>query len=236
MKTLFVTLLFSAHTYVYGSQQYGEPEEIPEAGHIRIDGKLSEWRNIDWTPLPEIIDGNPAITKAEWAIRWNDDPALFIAVRYVDPEFVLKNGYAGTHAQDCVEIFVRADTGSSPEKYAATQSSAQNYIFGLAPDKKTVWKKLAGADRFPQHNPATAAITVDGDTINYEIMVPLYDRFDSQNRRRVSKSEPVVEMEIGVDILIIDAGTNGYRGTVAENLMDDKRNNAGHIAVHTLAE
>ena len=236
MKSALFILVFLLSPALFAQTFFGQPEEIPEAGRIHVDGKLDDWRRADWTPLEEIIDGVPKITGAEWSLFWTDEPAVYIAVRYTDADIILKSSYAGSNAQDSVEIFVRANPSSSPSQYATTQESAQNYIFGLSPDRKAVWRKLASADRFPQHNPAKAAIALEGNTFIYEIMVPLYDRFSITNRRRVSRAEAYADIEIGIDIFIIDAGTNQYHGTISGNLLPDKRRNADHIAVHTLIE
>jgi hypothetical protein len=228
---LLILLIGTAHA------ETGRPQDIPEAGRIRIDGQLNDWRNIKWTPLDETLAGNPVnISNAQWALRWNDDAMLYIAVRYDDAGIVLQNSCANSNAQDCVEIFVRGDTGSQPIDYSENQSSAQHYIFGLSKDKITPWKKLANTDPFPAHNPATAAVTLSGNTFTYEIAVPLYDRFSAKSRRQSQTSEVAPEFEIGVDIAIVDIGTNGYAGMKSENTMPDKDRNADHIAEHTLGE
>jgi len=215
----------------------GRPEDIPEAGHIRIDGRLEDWGKIDWAPLDKILAGNPVnISNAQWALRWNDDALLYIAVRYDDAGIVLQNCYVSSNSQDCVEIFVRGDTGSQPADYSQNQSSAQHYIFGLSKTGTAVWKKLANTDPFPAHNPATAAVTFNGSTFTYEIKVPLYDRFSVESRHQSQTSEAAPDFEIGVDIVIVDADANGYAGMKSDNTMPDKDRNADHIAEHTLSE
>jgi hypothetical protein len=212
----------------------GKPEDIPNAGHIRIDGRLEDWRSAEWTPLEKTLAGNPVdISNAQWSIQWNDDPVLYIAVRYNDANPVL---HTGTNLQDCVKIYVRGDTGSEPLDYSKDQASAQQYIFGLSQDKVTVWKKLANTNPFPLHNPATAAITLNGNTFTYEIMVPLYDKFDRTSRRDTQTTEAAEELEVGVDIAIVDAGPTGYTGLKSENTLPDKNHNANDIAEHTLGE
>ena len=91
-------------------------------------------------------------------------------------------------------------------------------------------------DRFPAHNPAKVAARLDGRTFTYEIMVPLYDKFDAKSRRRSETTEVYADLEIGVDIAIVDVGANGYAGIKSENLMDGKERNANRIAEHTLGE
>jgi hypothetical protein len=217
--------------------EMGLPADIPEDGRIRIDGRLEDWKNAEWTPLTQSLDGNPVnISNAQWSIQWNDDPALFIAIRYDDAGLVLQDRYVNSNAQDCVEIFVRGDTGSNPADYSENQSSAQHYIFGLAKNKTATWKKMAGTDPFPAHNPATAAIRLEGNTFACEINVPLYDKFDAASRLRTSETEVCLDLEIGVDIAIVDAGVTGYAGRKTENTMPDKSSNADHIAIHRLGE
>jgi len=215
----------------------GRPKDIPNAGRIRVDGQLNDWRNVEWTPLDKTLAGNPVnISNAQWALQWNDEPSLYIAVRYDDANIVLQDRYVNSNAQDCVEIYVRGDTGSKPADYSKQQNSAQHYIFGLAKNKITVWRKLAGMGRFPAHNPAKAAVRLDGRTFTYEIMVPIYDQFDAKSRRHSETTEVYADLEIGVDIAIVDISTNGFAGVMSENTLDGKERNANRIAEHTLGE
>lgn len=234
MTTVFPALLLLAGTVC---AETGTPEDIPEAGRIRIDGNLNDWKRIEWAPLNATLDGTPAnISSAQWAMQWDDDGMLYIAVRYDDADIVLQDSCVNSNAQDCVEIFVRGDTGSEPLDYSKTQSSAQHYIFGLSKNKTTAWKKLANTSPFPPHNPAQAAVILDGKTFIYEIRVPLYDKFDIATRRHSEISEAAVDFEIGADIAIVDVGAKGYAGRKSENTIPDKGCNANHIAEHTLGE
>jgi len=184
--------------------------------------------------LDKTLDGNPVnISNAQWAIQWNDDPAIFIAVRYDDADPVLGTG---TNLQDCVKIYVRGDNGSEPLDYSKDQVSAQQYIFGLSTNRVTVWKKLANTNPFPAHNPATAAITLSGNTFTYEIMVPLYDEFYAASKRETQTTEAIEELEVGMDIAIVDVGSAGYAGLKSENTLPNKNHNADAIALHTLGE
>jgi len=214
--------------------EMGSPKDIPDAGRIRIDGRLDEWRNAEWTPLTQTLAGNPTnISNAQWSIQWNDDPAIFIAVRYDDADPVLGTG---TNLQDCVKIYVRGDNGSEPLDYSKDQRSAQQYIFGLSSDRKTVWRKLAYIHPFPAHNPAKAAITSNGNTWIYEIMVPLYDEFYAASKRDTQTTEAVEELEVGIDIAIVDVDSTGYAGLKSENTLPNKNHNADAIALHTLSD
>jgi len=215
----------------------GRPADIPEAGRIRIDGHLEDWGKIDWVPLDKNPAGNPVnISNAQWALRWDDGAMLYIAVRYDDVGIVLQDHYVNSNAQDCVEIFVRGDTGSQPIDYSENQSSAQHYIFGLSKNKTAVWKKLGAEQHFPSHNPATASVLLNGNTFTCEIMVPLYDKFSIRSRRECRITEVFPELETGADIVIVDVSATGYAGRKAENMMPGKRSNADHIAEHTLSE
>lgn len=233
MKTTILLPVLFLLSGIAGAEM-GQPKDIPNAGRVRIDGRLEDWRKARWTPLTRTLDGNPVnISNARWSVQWNDDPALFIAVRYDDADVVLQNG---TNLQDCVEIFVRGDTGSEPLDYSKDQSSAQQYIFGLSGDQKITWKKLANIDPFPAHNPARAAVTLNGNKLIYEIMVPLYDEFSATSRRKCETTEAIEDLEIGLDIAIVDVGASGYTGKRSENTMPDKDCNADAIALHTLTD
>jgi hypothetical protein len=236
MKT---QLLFSILALLCGTAraEMGKPEDIPESGRIRIDGRLEDWKKIEWVALNQILDGNPVnISNAQWALQWDEDGILYVAVRYDDSDIVLQDSYVNSNAQDCIEIFVRGDTGSEPPDYSKDQGSAQHYIFGLSKNKTAVWKKLAGTDPFPVHNPAEVAVALSGKTFTYEIMVPLYDKFSVTSRRDSELTETYVDVEIGADIAIVDAGATGYVGRRTENTLAQKSTNAGHIAEHRLGE
>ncbi|MCU0858417.1 MAG: CBM9 family sugar-binding protein [Pontiellaceae bacterium] len=237
MKTQIFFLTFALLFTGTVPAETGNPKDIPNAGRIRIDGRLDDWRTAGWTPLTQPLHGNPSsISNAQWSIQWDDKPSLFIAVSYDDADLIFQDSYVSSNAQDCVNIFVRGDNGSQPADYSERQDSAQQYIFGLAKDKTSAWKKLARIDPFPLHNPAKAAITVNSNRLTYEISIPLYDTFDAEFRRKCRTTEVMEDLEIGVDITIINVTSNGYAGTLAENLMPDKEHNAGHIALHTLGE
>jgi hypothetical protein len=222
---------------IFAQAETGKPEDIPESGRIRIDGRLEDWKRVEWAPLEQTLDGNPVnVSNARWALQWDEDGMLYIAVQYDDADIVLQDSVVNSNAQDCVEIFVRGDTGSQPGDYSKTQSGAQHYIFGLAKDKTTAWKKLAGIDPFPLHNPAKVAVALSGKTFTYEIMVPLYDEFSAASRWDSEITETYVDVEIGADIAIMDAGSKGYAGRKSENTLPEKPTNADHIAEHTLSE
>lgn len=215
----------------------GRPEDIPESGRVRIDGRLEDWKRIAWTPLNATLDGNPVnIANAQWALQWDEDGMLYIAVQYDDADLLLQDSFINSNAQDCVEIFVRGDTGSEPQDYSKNQSSAQHYIFGLTKNKTAVWKKLAGIDPFPPHNPANVAVVLSGKTVTFEIMVPLYDEFSATSRRDCEITETYVDAEIGADIAIVDAGATGYAGQKSENTLGGKSADADAIAEHRLGE
>jgi len=232
-------ILFPLLTLLIGiaRAETGKPEDIPESGRIRIDGRLEDWKRIEWTPLNATLDGSPVnISNAQWALQWDEDGMLYVAVRYDDADIVLQDNGVNSTAQDCIEIFVRGDTGSQPLDYSKDQSSAQHYIFGLAKNKTAAWKKLAEADPFPLHNPAKAAVVLDGKTFTYEIVVPLYDKFSATSRRDCELTETYLDEEIGADIAIVDAGSKGYAGRKSENTLPGKETNANHIAEHRLGE
>lgn len=236
MKTQFLFPVLALLTGIARAEM-GKPEDIPEAGRIRIDGRLEDWKKIEWVALDRALDGSPVnISNAQWALQWDEDGILYVAVRYDDADIVLQDGYVNSNAQDCVEVYVRGDTGSAPSDYSKNQDSAQHYIFGLSKNKTAAWKKLANIDPFPTHNPSAAAVRLEGKTFTYEIRVPLYDKFSATPRRDCEMTETYLDVEVGADIAIVDVGSKGYTGIKSENTMNGKGRNADHIAEHTLGE
>lgn len=208
-------------------------EEIPEAGRIRIDGRLEDWEGAIWYTLPVLgpPDRPGRIGHAEWTAAWSDRAVLLVAVRHTLRDPVLADRFAGGTAQDHIELFVRADTGSNPAAYAETQESAQHYRFGLSQNREASWKQLGAFDPFPRHNPARAAVRMDGDLMVYELEIPLFDHFDAQNHRRISVSEVYIGKEIGLALRAVEAGAD----RTAEEA-DEIRHDADLIPVRVLAE
>lgn len=220
-----------------------QPVEIPESGRVRVDGFLTDWRKATWSPLDQTVNGETSqITNARWSVAWDEDAVLYIVLQYDDAEPVLGQSTNALPVCDCIEIYVRADTSSSPTDYAELQQSAQSYRVGLTHDAAETWRQLGAFEKFPLHNSMKAAARLDGNRWTYELMVPLYDRFDATTRRRTSESEfPTEEeqrdgIEVGLDIAIFDAGSSGYRGTLGENSRPDKRTDADQIAEHELTD
>lgn len=205
--------------------------DIPQAGSTRVDGRINDWRRPEWFQANTIISGNPTnLTNVRWTAAWDEDPVLFVVIQYNDADLVLKND---TNTADCVEIYVRGDTGSSPSEYAKEQTSAQSYRFGLSADKQTTWLKMGELEKIPHHNRVKAAVSLEGNTLTYEIEVPIYDWFDPGYRHRCSEAEIMTGREIGLDIAIIDVDKNGIAGMLGINDRD-KRNNANAIAEQIL--
>ena len=220
-----------------------QPVEIPESGRVRVDGLLKDWRKAYWSPLDQTVEGTTSqITNTRWSIAWDEDAVLYIAIQYDDAEPVLGQSTNSLPASDCIEIYVRADTSSSPTDYAELQQSAQSYTIGLSTDAIGTWIQMGSFNKLPLHNPIKAAVRLDGNSWTYELMVPLYDRFDATTRRRTSESELPTEdeqrdgIEVGLDIAIHDAGQSGYRGTLGENSRPNKRIDADQIAEHELTD
>jgi hypothetical protein len=205
--------------------------DIPNAGSTRIDGRLHDWRRPEWFQMDTVISGTPThLTNVRWTAAWDSEPVIYVAVEYDDADIVLKSG---TNAADCVEVYMRGDTGSSPTAYAAEQKSAQSYRFGLSADGKSTWLEMGGLEKVPRHNPVKAAVSLEGSRFTYEIAIPVYDWFEAGNRHRCSESEIMSGRELGLDIAIIDAGKNGMTGMLGINDRD-KRNNADAIAEQIL--
>jgi hypothetical protein len=205
--------------------------DIPEAGRIRVDGNLTDWRRAKWIPIETVIQGNTNnISNARWSTAWDEDAVIYIALQYDDADIVLQNG---THSQDGIEIYVRSDTGSAPKEYAEKQQSAQRYSIGLSNDETTTWVRLGDFEKIPIHNKASAVAKIENNTFTYEARVPLYDWFDDKLRSKCSKSEIYIGDEIGLDIALIDARKDGAIGMLGINTRD-KRTDANQIAEHTL--
>ena len=207
--------------------------DIPNAGRIRIDGNLSDWRQAEWTPIDAVITGTPTnISNAVWSLSWDDDGIIYVAVQYDDSDIVLRKN---AKMFDCIELYARGDTGSDPLDYYKTQTSAQSYLFGLHKDRTATWLQMGPFKELPKHNPIQVAVTLEGNHFMYEAAVQLYDTFDPEDKNESSESEIYAEKEIGFDIAIIDVGKIGSGGILGYNSRK-KRAGADQIAEHTLED
>jgi hypothetical protein len=206
--------------------------DIPESGRMRIDGKLSDWRNAEWIPIEAVITGSPTnISNAVWSLAWDEDGIIYVAVQYDDADIVLRNGNS---MFDCIELYARGDTGSDPLDFYKTQTSAQSYLIGLQKDQSK-WIQMGPFKELPKHNPIKVAVTLEGNHFIYEAAVQLYDDFYPNDENESSESEIYAEKEIGFDIAIIDIGKNGAGGLLGYNSRK-KRAGADQIAEHLLEE
>ena len=207
--------------------------DIPESGRIRIDGKLSDWRRAEWTPINAVITGTPTgISNAVWSLAWDEDGTVFVAVQYDDADIVLRNS---TNLCDCIELYARGDTGSDSQNFYPSQTSAQSYLFGLRDNQPATWLQMGPFQTLPSHNPIEVAITLDGSRFIYEAAIRLYDTFDANDANRCSESELYSDKEIGFDIAIIDIGATGTGGILGSNARK-KRSAADAISTHRLEE
>ena len=229
MKQKTTLLLLIA---LLASAAFGQMD-VPESGRIRVDGNLSDWRNASWTPIDAVIAGTPTnISNAAWSLSWDEDGTVYVAVQYDDTNIVLRKN---TKMFDCIELYARGDTGSTPSDFYKTQTSAQSYLFGLSGDQTTEWLQMGPFKELPRYNPIEVAVTLQGTHFIYEAAVPLYDIFDPGNRNNCSESEIFIDEEIGFDIAIIDVSANGPGGIIGYNDRK-KRTSANQIAEHTLED
>jgi hypothetical protein len=226
MKRIYLSVLFLAGTAL-------AQLDIPESGRIRVDGNLNDWRRAEWTPIDAVIIGSPTnISNAAWSLAWDEDGIVYVAVRYDDSNVVLRKN---TKLFDCIELYARGDTGSTPLDFYKTQASAQSYLFGLSGDLETEWLQMGPFKERPGHNAVKVAVTLEGNHFIYEAAIQLYDTFDPANQSNCRESEIVVDEEIGFDIAIIDIGENGSGGILGYNDRK-KRASADQIAEHTLED
>jgi hypothetical protein len=223
-KTLFLLWLAGS---VFGQM------DVPEAGRVRIDGKLNDWQRVTWTPIDKVIIGTPTnISNAAWSLAWDDDGFIYVAVQYDDADIVLRKN---AKMFDCIELYARGDTTSDPLDYYKTQTSAQSYLFGLYEDRKTDWLQMGPFKELPRHNPVRVAVTLEGTRFVYEAAIQLYDDFHPEDENESSESELFAEREVGFDIAIIDIGKNGSGGILGDNSRK-KRAGADQIAIQQLEE
>lgn len=210
---------------------FGEMD-IPEAGRIRIDGDLSDWRRAEWIPIEAAITGNPTnLSNAAWSLAWDEDGIIYVAVRYDDADIVLRNG---NNMFDCIELYARGDLTSEPLDFYKTQTGAQSYLFGLQKDQSE-WLQMGPFKELPKHNPVKVAVKLEGNRFIYEAAVLIYDDFNPADEHACSESELFAEREVGFDIAIIDIGKNGTGGILGYTSRK-KRAGADQIAEHLLEE
>ena len=206
--------------------------EIP-AGTATVDGDLSDWADAEWISNEAIYHGDPAdASGAKWAARWESD-MVYVAATIVDTDHVFVPAHESWNGQDCLEVYI--DAGNRDvEGYHGTFTDAQQYVFSSTGADANEWICL-GLNPLAEDQTACPAfeVSVDGDTINYEIAMRPYDAFNWDDPPSSTVLTLSTGMVIGLDVIHDSKSTTGF-GMLSENTMAGKYYIAANMQDYTL--
>ena len=224
---------------------YNRPCTI-ESGSAQVDGDLSDWANVVWTPLDQDLTGDATdIPEAYYAARWQADK-VYVAVKVRDTSHYFSNDYGIWNARDAVEIYLHTDNMVDPTYDLAT--TAQQYIVGITLDDSTkVWTAIGGGGVAypitPEMAPIAAQIgsatgSVDGQWIYYEVAMTPFTHFATLATGGDSTGNIVSTLKagdiIGLDVCVIGNSSGTYTGVKSENMMASKSSHWDRFGLHKL--
>jgi len=237
-------------TAVY--KAYNNPVYIYRADNsVQVDGDLSEWQESEFVPLNKVFYGNPMISSASYAVRWDGSAHQFyVAVKVNDSARIFNDTYDKWNTQDGIEVYLHT-TGGAPYNYEETQDSAQQYVLGLKAVRngtdttEHVWAMFAGeyaVDREAAGFQVAGVEEVDvlghpTGWVYYEIRMTAYEYLD----RSVPGSSIISPLSagdiVGVDVVVSDKWGEGDSdfGMMGENDVVNKHIDWRRIGLHKLA-
>ena len=184
---------------------FGADYEIP-FGSATVDGDLSEWADASWIAMDQVYYGDPSdVSEAKWAARWESD-MVYVAATVVDTVHTFNATHITWNTEDALEVYL--DAGNRNEEgydYASATpfSTAQEWVMSPTGVGDDEWICIA-LDQLPPDQTAVPAfeVSVDGDTINYEIAMRPYDNFVLDDPASSTVFDLSVGMVIGLDAIV----------------------------------
>lgn len=222
----------------------GRPLYIEQVSGIAVDADLGDWTDAQWTPLDTVYYEDPAdIVSAEFAVGWNSDGRVYVAIRVDDVDHVFTDDYADWNSSDRAEIYFMG--GGEGGLYGnvcggaeTLQGPAQQYILGAkASDDSDAWTAIGGAYEIPTDADFRYAVNVTGSLITYEASMTAFDFYGGLNGHPELTTLSTLEAGavIGFDIVVGSTRAEGY-GMLAENDVENKYKHTYYLARHTLVE
>lgn len=208
---------------------------IPE-GTATVDGNLAEWSGATWIPMERIYTGDPVdLSQAKWAARWSDSANLiYVAVQGVDTYHWFYGSYQGWAAQDAVEFYIDASNSDSTTFKDNNWDKAQQYVGSSDGTPDGEWLTLAG-NPLPAGTVSSFAVSVVGDTINYEIALMPYNVYNMADPASSTQVDLAAGTILGLDIVMNTRHGFGF-GAKCQNTNSAKHRDASKFLDVTLVD
>ena len=202
-------------------------------GRAVVNGVIdsAEWSAAEWLDMNEVYSGSPNdLSDAKWAAMWDpNDNLIYVAVTGEDSNHIFTADYVDPNAADALELYIDAGNNELAD-YNTDMAKAQHIFIG--------YDGIGGAwsyilDRSADSVLNDYAVSVDGNTITYEVVLEPYETLDIDN----PGTSPVVGLSVG-DILGLDMVMNtkhsGGFGMVCEDPTPQKFRYADAFRDHFL--
>ena len=207
---------------------------------ITVDADLTEWADATWFNMGYVYYGDPCdlgtgVGDVKFAVKWDDaDNKVCAAVQVVDYDHVLETVPTNWNTSDRIEIYAQGDANGGVgwgyvQDGLPNYDKAQQYAVGYNPSIfNTTWGRF-GNGRFLGSVGLQYRATADGDTIIYEIGVPMYIWYGGISDpgdpgKTISKNLTIGDI-VGFDLVVNSKRADGF-GMRSQNDMVGKFNNA----------
>jgi hypothetical protein len=159
--------------------------QVP-SGIVTVDGDLSDWADANWMVMDKtyyISDVNGAntidVSNAKWSAKWNPVTNLiYVAVVVEDSNHYFMPGQYGWDGQDAVEFYINADVSTVLPYSPYDPTAAQEYVVASADGSEAEWAVYGDGVEMPSDMLPAYEVSVDGNTISYEIAMVPYKEVD----------------------------------------------------------
>ena len=217
----------------------GDQLYIAEAD-ITVDAALTEWADATWYDMSVVYYGEPndlgtAVGDVKFAVKWDDAAnKVCAAVQVADYDHVFETVPTNWNTSDRIEVYAQGDANGGVgwgwvKDGLPNYDKAQQYAVGYHSSIfNTTWGRF-GNGRYLGGLPLEYFATVDGDTIIYEVGVPMYIWYggisDPADPCMTIRKDLMIGDIVGFDIVVNSKRTDGF-GMRSQNDMVGKFNNA----------
>jgi hypothetical protein len=193
---------------------------MPE-GTATVDGSIADWSGAAWRTGTlqmgyytgaNINSSNEdvVIANTRWATRWSPNPSpdqpghVYAVMQVDDTNHQFLDSFTEWNATDRVEWYVHG-VGPVENPYYSNLQGAQQYVMSpMASDPSTPWIEMGYFKGSPESMglDIQRAVNVTGDTITYEISIPVYDVFGGLSGATTVVTDMQPGITIGFDTIV----------------------------------
>lgn len=191
--------------------------DAPQSSSVVVNGDLSEWSDAVWADIPYYTAHQVAASKtsnpcgrneatdmpsAMYAVKWNEaDNKLYVAVKVVDTQHNFKAySVEDANVYDRIDLHVQG-TNAGGAIVSANYNAGQIYTIGRDSSGST-WVTLGHTDVNPDAiQGVSAATSLNGDEIIYEVAVIPYDVFEGRISGTVTPTDLINNKVVKLDVI-----------------------------------